>query len=79
MLSEIRVSEGQMTIMVEGPEGFNAGPFNATWVRSAYPRGKECSFLLTDASTRRMTGVTLEVAEGSLVLGELSLGGAPSA
>jgi len=75
MLSEIRVSDGDLSVVVEGPDGFQSGPHTSNWVRGNYPRGKECAFLLTNAETRKMTGVTVEIVEESLVIGELSLGG----
>ena len=78
MLSEIRVQEGDCSVEVDGPQGFQSGPHATNWVRSSYPRGKDCSFLQTNAETRKMTGVTIEVVEESLVVGELSLGGAPA-
>ncbi len=76
MLSEIRVEQGELSVAIEGPEGFQSGPHTTNWVRSSYPRGKDVSLLMTNAETRKMTGVTIEVIEGSLVTGELNLGGA---
>jgi len=76
MLSEIRVLEGPLSVVVEGPEGFQSGPHTADWVRSDYPRGKDCSFLQMDAQTHKMGGVSVAVVEGSLVVDAVSLGGA---
>lgn len=78
MLSEIRVQAGPLNVFVEGPEGFQSGPHHADWVRSDYPRGKFCSFLEMNADTHKMAGVTVEVIEGSLIVDELSVGGASS-
>ena len=75
MLSEIRVSGGDMDIVVDGPVGFQSGPHESNWVRGNYPRGKDCAFLKTDASTQKMVGVTVEVVEESLVVSPLNLGG----
>src|SRR4051794_9657385 len=75
MLSEIRVEKGEFTVSIDGPEGFQSGPHTTNWVRGGYPRGKDVSLLLTNAETRQMTGVTVEVVEGSLITGELVLGG----
>jgi hypothetical protein len=78
MLSEIRILEGKQNVVVEGPEGFQSGPHATTWVRSSYPRGKDCALLEVNADTHKMNGVTVEVVEGSLIIGELALGGTPS-
>jgi hypothetical protein len=78
MLSEIRINAGPQEVFVEGPEGFQSGPYETNWVRSDYPRGKLCSFLQMDASTQRMGGVSVEVVEGSLIVDPVSLGGKPS-
>jgi hypothetical protein len=75
MLSEIRVQMGPITVFVEGPEGFQSGPYTTDWVRSDYPRGKLCSFLQMDASTQKMGGVSLFIHEDSLILDEINLGG----
>lgn len=75
MLSEIRVESGPLEVVVDGPEGFQSGPHDTNWIRCDYPRGKLCSFLLTDASTQKMGGVSVEVVEGSLVVDPVSLGG----
>ena len=75
MLSEIRVSQGGLSVVVEGPAGFQSGPHESNWVRSGYPRGKDCAFIKTDADTRKLGGVTVEVVEESLVVSPLSVGG----
>ncbi len=75
MLSEIRVLEGPLSVVVDGPQGFQSGPHAADWVRSDYPRGKDCSFLHMDADTKRMGGVSVAVVEGSLVVDAVSVGG----
>jgi hypothetical protein len=79
MLSEIRILEGAQSVVVEGPRGFQSGPHATTWIRSSYPRGKDCSLLEVNAETHKMNGVTVEVVEGSLIVDALALGGAPSA
>lgn len=79
MLSEIRVQGGPLTVFVEGPEGFKSGPHHADWVRSDYPRGKFCSFLEMHTESRKMGGVSVEIIEGSLIVDELSQGGAKPA
>jgi hypothetical protein len=78
MLSEIRINTGPQEVIVDGPEGFQSGPHETNWVRSDYPRGKLCSFLLMDASTQKMGGVSVEVVEGSLIVDPVSLGGKPA-
>ncbi|HLF71840.1 MAG TPA: hypothetical protein VI759_06785 [Dehalococcoidia bacterium] len=78
-LSEIRVEQGPLTVVVEGPKGFQSGPHDADWVRSDYPRGKLCSFLQMDASTQKMGGVSIQVVEGSLIVDPVAVGGAKPA
>ncbi len=75
MLSEIRVDTGPLECMVEGPEGFTSGPHETNWVRCAYPRGKFCSFLLTNAETHQLGGVSVEIVEGSLIVDAVQVGG----
>jgi hypothetical protein len=75
MLSEIRVLQGELNVVVEGPEGFQSGPHATDWVRSDYPRGKDCSFLQMDAQTQKMGGVSVAVIEGSLIVDPVSVGG----
>jgi len=75
MLSEIRVEQGPLTVVVEGPEGFKSGPHDTDWVRSDYPRGKLCSFLQMDSTTMKMGGVSVDVVEGSLIVDPVSVGG----
>ena len=75
MLSEIRVSQGPLTVFVEGPEGFKSGPHQTDWVRSEYPRGKFCSFLQITGDPTKMGGVSVSVIEGSLIVDAVALGG----
>ena len=77
-LSEIRVQQGRLSILIDGPEGFRSGPHTADWVRGYYPRGKDCSFIQTDRETGKVVGVTLTTVEGSLFVDDLMLGGAPA-
>src|SRR5688572_24323719 len=44
-LSEIRCIEGQMSVVIDGPAGFQSGPHSAEWIRNFYPRGKCCAFI----------------------------------
>ena len=74
-LSEIRVEEGTLSVIVDGPDGFRSGPHEANWVRSYYPRGKHCALLHTEPGSMKTTGVTLTTIEGTLIVDELSLGG----
>lgn len=78
MLSEIRVQVGPLQAMVEGPEGFQSGPHDTNWIRCDYPRGKLVSFLQTNAETHKMTGVSVSIVEDTLVVDEVSIGGASS-
>jgi hypothetical protein len=78
MLSEIRVQAGPLQAMIEGPEGFHSGPHETNWIRCDYPRGKICSFLLTNAETHKMSGVSVALVEDTLVVDEVSIGGATS-
>lgn len=75
MLSEIRVQAGPLQAMVEGPEGFQSGPHETTWIRCEYPRGKLVSFLQTNSDTHRMSGVSLSIVEDTLVVDEVTIGG----
>ena len=70
-VSEIRVMKGPLRVMVDGPDGFQSGPYDATWVRGGYPRGKLCAFLNVDSVQRRTSGVTVDVVEGSIVVDDL--------
>ena len=72
-LSEIRVVEGELKVVIEGPEGFQGGPYAADWVRSFYPRGKSCSFL--NRKDGKLSGVSVAVNEGSLSIEDYSVGG----
>ena len=74
-LSEIRVEEGSLSVLVDGPEGFRSGPYEANWVRGYYPRGKHCAFLRIDAESKKTSGVTITTVDGTLFIDELSLGG----
>ena len=67
-LSEIRAQQGPFSVLVDGPEGFRAGPYPATWVRNYYPRGKDCAFLVVDSDSGTLSGVTLSIVEGSLIV-----------
>lgn len=78
MLSEIRVQVGPLQAMVEGPEGFQSGPHETSWIRCDYPRGKICSFLITNSDTHRMSGVSVSLAEDTLVVDEVTIGGGSS-
>lgn len=75
MLSEIRVQAGPLQVMVEGPEGFNSGPHETTWIRCDYPRGKLVSFLQTGNDTHKMSGVSVSIVEDTLVVDEVTIGG----
>ena len=73
-LSEIRVQEGNVSVLVDGPEGFRHGPFEFTWVRSYYPRGHHCAFVKVDpGSYTTMAGIALTTHDGSLILDTLPL------
>jgi len=73
-LSEIRVQEGNVSVLVDGPDGFRHGPFPFTWVRSYYPRGHHCAFVKVDpGSYTTMAGVALTTHDGSLILDTLPL------
>ena len=78
-VSEIRVMRGPLKVMVDGPNGFQSGPYDVTSVRGGYPRGKLCAFLNVDSVQRKTGGVTVEVIEGSIVVNELVVPGAPAA
>ena len=78
MLSEIRVQVGPLQAMVDGPEGFQSGPHDTTWIRCDYPRGKLVSFLQTGGDTHKMTGVSVSIVEDSLVVDEVTIGGGSS-
>ena len=79
MLSEIRVQVGPLQAMVEGPDGFQSGPHETTWIRADYPRGKLVSFLKTGQDPQRMTGVSVSIVEDTLVVDEVQIGGPPKA
>jgi hypothetical protein len=67
-LSEIRVRQGPLTVLVDGPEGFRFGPYEADYIRNYYPRGKSCSFIKTDPDSKTLVGVSLSIVEGSLIV-----------
>jgi hypothetical protein len=75
-LSEIRVTQGPLTVYVDGPDGFQSGPHPAMWVRSNYPSGKDCAFLMM--ADGKMSGVTILVDDGIMIVDELRLGGPPA-
>jgi hypothetical protein len=73
-LSEIRVQEGNVSVLVDGPEGFRHGPFPFTWVRSYYPRGHHCAFVQVEpGSYTKMAGVALTTHDGTLFLETLPI------
>ncbi|MPZ50434.1 MAG: hypothetical protein GEU75_14230 [Dehalococcoidia bacterium] len=74
-ISEIRVTNGPLQIMVDGPDGFQSGPYDTTWVRGGYPRGKLCSFLQVDNTTRKTGGVMVDIHEGSIIVEDLIVPG----
>jgi hypothetical protein len=73
LLSELRVTEGPVQVVIEGPEGFQSGPHPSTWVRSSYPRGKDFSILEVDPNLHKMTGVSISVVEDTLIVDEFVL------
>ena len=78
MLSEIRVQTGPLQAVVEGPEGFQSGPHETTWIRCDYPRGKIVSFLQTNPETpSRMGGVSVSLVEDTLIVDEVQIGSKP--
>jgi hypothetical protein len=78
-LSEIRVQQGPVSIIVDGPDGFRSGPHMTDWVRSRYPRGKDCALLQVHSESKSMAGVTLTVFEGTLFIEDIALGGGSAA
>jgi hypothetical protein len=73
-LSEIRVQEGNVSVLVDGPEGFRHGPFPFTWVRSYYPRGHHCAFVQVEPGQyTQMNGVALTTHDGTLFIETLPL------
>jgi hypothetical protein len=78
-LSEIRVQQGPLQVLVDGPEGFRSGPHTTDWVRGFYPRGKDCAFVRFGAEPSKAAGgVCISVVEGSLVIDELPLAISPT-
>ena len=74
-LSEIRVEEGALSVLVDGPEGFRSGPYPVDWVRNHYPRGSDCAFIKLDPDSKAMGGKTIRAVEGTLFVGELAAPG----
>ena len=70
-LSEIRTHYGSFSVLIDGPEGFQAGPYPTTWIRHYYPRGKDCALIHVDRDSGSYGGVSITVAEGSLFIEEL--------
>jgi hypothetical protein len=69
-ISEIRVLNGSLEVMVDGPGGFQSGPHTTNWIRGSYPRGKLVAFL-NNKATNNSRGVTVEVREGSIIVDDL--------
>jgi hypothetical protein len=74
-LSEIRVQGGPLSVLIDGPEGFRSGPHSVDWVRSYYPRGKDCALIQMNLESKSMGGVTLTSVEGALLVEQLAVGG----
>lgn len=75
-LSEIRVQQGPLEVLIDGPEGFRSGPYKTDWVRGYYPRGKDCALVRFGSDpTKAGGGVCFSVVEGSLIVDELPLAG----
>jgi hypothetical protein len=74
-VSEIRVQEGSLSVLVDGPVGFQSGPHEVDWVRGYYPRGKDCALIKMNAESKKMGGLTFTTVEGNLLIEELSIGG----
>jgi hypothetical protein len=72
-VSEIRVDEGALSVLIDGPDGFRSGPHPVTWVRGYYPRGKHCALLYLDPETQKLGGVMIQTIEGSLVVEDFFL------
>jgi hypothetical protein len=69
-LSEIRVQLGSVPVLIDGPEGFRSGPYEVSWIRSLYPRGKHCALLQTDSDLHKLVGVTLTTHDDTLFIDE---------
>src|SRR4051812_32585370 len=67
-LSEIRTQHGSFEVIIDGPDGFKQGPFQTTWVRNYYPRGKDCALVLVVPDSQKLNGVSLCTVEDSLVI-----------
>jgi hypothetical protein len=65
-LSEIRVEEGTLDVLIDGPEGFRCGPYPATSVRTYYPRDKHCALLRLDPEGGGLQGVTITTVDETL-------------
>ena len=73
-LSEIRVQEGEVSVLVDGPDGFRHGPYRFTWIRSYYPRGHHCAFVKVEpGGYTTMGGVALTTHDGSLFIESLPI------
>jgi hypothetical protein len=70
-LSEIRVQNGTVSVLIDGPDGFRAGPYEANWIRGFYPRGKHCALISPDSDTHRLVGVTVTTHDDTLFLDQL--------
>lgn len=69
-LSEIRVQQGSVPVLIDGPDGFRSGPYDVSWIRSLYPRGKHCALLQTDSALHKLVGVTLTTYDDTLFIDE---------
>jgi hypothetical protein len=78
MLSEIRVQVGPLQAVVEGPEGFQSGPYETNWIRCDYPRGKIVSFLKPSEDPRKLAGVSVSIVEDTLVVDDVAPAGGSS-
>ena len=67
-LSEIRVQLGSVPVLIDGPDGFRSGPYEVSWIRSLYPRGKHCALLQTDSELHKLVGVTLTTHDDTLFI-----------
>ena len=76
-VSEIRVMQGPLKVVVDGPGGFQSGPHDTTWIRGGYPRGQLVSFLQVNNVTRKTSGVMVNTHEGSIVVEDLVVPGRP--
>jgi len=70
-LSEIRVLQGPISVLIDGPDGFQSGPYVADWVRNYYPRGKDCAFIRQDGDFKAVKGIAVTVVDETLVIEQL--------